>query len=98
MKPTGLICLLLLTLTTRSQTPISPSQSTPSSQLRFEKYDSRKGLSNPVIGPIFQDHAGFLWIGTPFGLNRYDGTRFDNYFNEPGNPNSLVHNAISSIT
>jgi signal transduction histidine kinase/ligand-binding sensor domain-containing protein len=95
MKPTGMICLLLLTFTTWSQVPILP---TSSPQFRFEKYDFRNGLSNPVISCIYQDHAGFLWVGTTFGLNRYDGTRFENYFNEPGKLNSLVHDGIYSIT
>lgn len=66
-------------------------------QLRFEKYDFRQGLSNPAVNCIYQDKAGFLWIGTAFGLNRYDGARFENYFHEQGQPNSLIHNTVHSI-
>ncbi len=36
-----------------------------------------KGLSNRHVNCILQDSRGFTWIGTNFGLNRYDGHRID---------------------
>ncbi|MBQ3634236.1 MAG: hypothetical protein II951_01270 [Bacteroidales bacterium] len=33
------------------------------------------GLSDRHIVSVFRDHVGFLWIGTPVGLDRYDGYR-----------------------
>jgi ligand-binding sensor domain-containing protein len=35
------------------------------------------GLSNRFVNTIIQDDRGFAWIGTNFGLNRYDGHHFD---------------------
>ena len=35
------------------------------------------GLSNRFVNSIIQDDRGFMWIGTNFGLNRYDGHRLD---------------------
>src|SRR5690349_15986358 len=35
------------------------------------------GLSNRFVNAILQDDRGFMWIGTNFGLNRYDGHHFD---------------------
>lgn len=35
------------------------------------------GLSNRFVNTITQDGRGFIWIGTNFGLNRYDGHHFD---------------------
>ena len=38
-------------------------------------YTSEK-LSSNLITCICQDKAGYIWIGTEYGLNRYDGYRF----------------------
>ncbi|RED97931.1 hybrid sensor histidine kinase/response regulator transcription factor [Marinoscillum furvescens] len=44
------------------------------SQIRFEHLDSKDGLSHNRINSIYQDQLGFIWFGTPSGLNRYDGS------------------------
>ncbi len=50
----------------------------------FVKYTVKEGLSDNSITCIEKDHRGFIWIGTEFGLNRYDGYQFENYYQ--GNP------------
>jgi signal transduction histidine kinase/CheY-like chemotaxis protein/class 3 adenylate cyclase/ligand-binding sensor domain-containing protein len=35
------------------------------------------GLSNRFVNQIIQDHRGYTWIATNFGLNRYDGQHID---------------------
>ena len=37
------------------------------------------GLSNLMTNTISRDHKGFLWIGTQYGLNKYDGHVFQQY-------------------
>ena len=42
----------------------------------FRQLDQTNGLlHNNVLG-IQQDASGFMWILTPNGLQRYDGSRF----------------------
>jgi serine phosphatase RsbU (regulator of sigma subunit)/ligand-binding sensor domain-containing protein len=36
-------------------------------------------LSHSTITCLFQDKKGFLWVGTPNGLNRFDGYSFKQY-------------------
>ena len=38
---------------------------------------------------IVQDDQGFMWFGSQYGLNRYDGYKFKVFKHEPGNANSL---------
>lgn len=46
---------------------------------------------------IAQDSEGYIWIGTEYGLNRYDGYRFTCYLNDPENPASLGYNLVSTL-
>jgi serine phosphatase RsbU (regulator of sigma subunit)/ligand-binding sensor domain-containing protein len=63
----------------------------------FEKLSVSDGLSNSVVLCTFQDHLGFLWIGTLDGLDRYDGYDIKVYKNIPSDSNSLPFNIINSI-
>lgn len=49
-------------------------------------YDRQSGLSSSFINGIEVDHAGILWIGTEYGLNRFDPSTedFSRYFKEDG--------------
>jgi ligand-binding sensor domain-containing protein len=44
-----------------------------SNAYKFNQIDVEKGLSNSEVRCIFKDWSGFIWFGTPSGLNRYDG-------------------------
>lgn len=55
------------------------------------------GLSNNSVTQIFQDHYGFIWIGTFDGLNRYDGNNFKIYRNKYNDSTSVIHNHIITI-
>jgi len=47
-------------------------------------FDVSNGLSNEWIADIEQDEAGFLWIATQYGINRFDGKTFTPYTYRPG--------------
>jgi serine phosphatase RsbU (regulator of sigma subunit)/ligand-binding sensor domain-containing protein len=63
----------------------------------FENISVSDGLSNSVVICTYQDHLGYLWIGTVDGLNRYDGYDIKVYKNKPDDSTSLPFNIISSI-
>lgn len=48
----------------------------------FRHYTVRDGLSCNYIHAITQDKNGFLWVATEYGLNKFDGVHFKNYFFE----------------
>ncbi|WP_229368137.1 hybrid sensor histidine kinase/response regulator transcription factor [Fibrisoma limi] len=57
-------------------------------------YGPENGLSHREINAIFQDRQGFMWFGTKFGLNRFDGKTFTNFTKER---NGLHFDDIHSI-
>lgn len=73
---------------------VSFSQSAP---MRFQRLTYSDGLSDNKVNCILKSHEGYLWIGTPMGLNRYDGFRVQSFFSVPGLPASLPDNAILNI-
>lgn len=54
------------------------------------------GLTSPTVNSIFKDKEGYLWMGTPEGLNRFDGYKYSNYL-QGGADSSLSNNHITDI-
>lgn len=59
-------------------------------------YDSKQ-LSSTLVTSITKDHRGYMWVGTEFGLNKFDGVRYTQYLNEEGDSSSLAHNSIIKL-
>ncbi len=66
-------------------------------ELEFKKISLEEGLSQSVVLDIAQDSAGFLWIATQDGLNRYDGNEFVVYRNNPDDSSTLSDNWITTL-
>lgn len=43
---------------------------------------------------LYQDRAGFIWIGTAYGLERYDGYDIQPFINDFNDPHKLTNNDI----
>nr|WP_294925008.1 hybrid sensor histidine kinase/response regulator transcription factor [uncultured Flavobacterium sp.] len=68
-----------------------------SQNIKFTHYNDNNGLSHNSVRHIVQDKKGFLWFGTFFGLNRFDGYQFKNYMSSsPGN-NKLYNDDITAL-
>ncbi len=64
---------------------------------QFRKAMSSNRLSHSSVQCLAKDSAGFIWIGTKDGLNRYDGYQFLAYKYDPDNNNSISNNEISCL-
>ena len=42
----------------------------------FQHFGEKNGLENPYIRTIVEDELGYLWIGTGFGIFKFDGYKF----------------------
>ena len=82
MKKLITLCLLAVSLSVTAQTSLIPD-------MKFRRLDTPEGLSSSQINYIFQDSRGFVWICTPYGLNRYDGYRMKTFFSNPRDTTSM---------
>lgn len=46
----------------------------------YKRYTSQDGLANSCIYRICQDDNGFLWMTTNYGVVRFDGFHFENFY------------------
>ncbi len=65
--------------------------------IRFDRLSIEDGLSQAGVFSILQDRAGFIWLGTRDGLNRYDGYEFVIYKHDPRDPASLPGSSIRAL-
>ena len=63
---------------------------------QFLHFDSSKGLSDNTVNAITQDDMGFMWFGTKYGLNRFDGQTFKNYYKQK-NSYSLGNDYVNTL-
>jgi ligand-binding sensor domain-containing protein/two-component sensor histidine kinase len=59
--------------------------------LPFRSYSIELGLSESVAHTMVQDENGYIWVGTGYGLNRFDGQRFKQFYEENGLANNRVN-------
>ncbi|MCC6397903.1 MAG: hypothetical protein IT282_12870 [Bacteroidetes bacterium] len=58
-------------------------------------WGTKEGLPSNDAGPIIQSREGYVWIGTGFGIVRFDGVRFTS-FNSKNTP-AFVANEVRTI-
>lgn len=90
MKSKQLIWFLIFLVTSFSNAQFS--------NLKFENFDTTKGLSSSTSVEIFQDSEGFLWFGTIDGLDKYNGYEFEIYRPIINDIHSISNNRINAIT
>lgn len=99
----ALLALFLVTAPAHSfaqgaaQSPGQRAEPPADSSARFERLESDTGPSHNSVYAVTQDRAGFLWLGTQDGLNRWDGYTFRVWRNDPADPDSLAANRIDSL-
>ena len=54
-------------------------------------------LSSGLITCVCQDRYGYIWIGTEYGLNKFDGYRYTTYFHSRTDSTTISDNEVSSL-
>ena len=68
------------------------------SQYAHKAWTIRDGFFKGMIGSIVQTPDGYLWLGTEFGLLRFDGVRYDTWQPPPGEhlPSSDIRSLLAA--
>lgn len=66
-------------------------------KLNFKHLTVKDGLSQNSVLDIAQDSLGFMWFATGYGLNRYDGSRFNLYKKKTADTTSISDNYINAL-
>lgn len=88
-----LLCLFFLQVF-----DIFSQNSLPRQKFKFDIISIEEGLSQSTVLATFQDHYGFMWIGTRDGLNKYNGYSFEIFKNKVNDSTSICGNIINDIT
>jgi len=67
------------------------------SGLSFRRLSTANGLSQTRVEHIVQDDRGFIWFGSQYGLNRFDGYDLKVFVHDPRNANSLSGAYVSAL-
>ena len=54
-------------------------------------------FSSGLVASLCQDRYGSIWIATDYGLNRFDGYRFEVFLHSDDNPSSICNNVVVSM-
>jgi ligand-binding sensor domain-containing protein len=65
--------------------------------VRFARFYGVEGPSISNVGPFAQDDQGFIWFGTPNGLNRFDGFTFKVFTQDRENPKSIGGSYVHAL-
>lgn len=66
--------------------------------LTFRTLTEQHGLSKNSVSCLTQDRAGFLWMGTQDGLNRYDGASFRVFRSDRQRPGALLSSFVLDLS
>ena len=66
-------------------------------EIKFRRLDTRNGMSSSQVNCVLRDSKGFIWMGTAYGLNRYDGYRFKTFYSNNRDTTSVRSNYTDQI-
>ncbi|NME72560.1 hybrid sensor histidine kinase/response regulator transcription factor [Flammeovirga aprica] len=64
---------------------------------RFDRINDIHGLNQNTVSSLHQDKSGFIWLGTPNGLFRYNGNEFKSFIHQPGDDHTLLNSSVNDI-
>jgi signal transduction histidine kinase/ligand-binding sensor domain-containing protein/DNA-binding response OmpR family regulator len=65
--------------------------------LKLTNISIKEGLSNLNVSAVAEDQLGYIWVATMRGLNRYNGSEFTHFYNNPKDSLSLNSSHINAL-
>jgi len=66
-------------------------------EIRFSRLSMAEGLSQSSVMAITQCQDGFMWFGTQYGLDRFDGREVRSFRHLASDPETLSHSRITAL-
>ena len=63
----------------------------------FRHITTADGISSDRVFSVIQDRAGYIWLGTENGLDRYDGYHVITFKHDAADPSSLSANQVRGL-
>lgn len=92
-RPRGWLVSVLLVLAMM----VLPSDGDAQVSYRAELIATGDGVTRTSVPCIMQDRIGFIWLGTRYGLEKYDGHGFRSYRHDPFDTTSLSDFGVTSV-
>jgi len=86
----GMVCCTFLFSRSHAQNAALPFP-------HITQFTTENGLPGNNVYNLLEDHKGFLWVATNFGLSRYDGYTFKNYSYDIRDKHSLTAGWCSGL-
>ncbi len=88
------ILIFILCLASGYSNAQQATKKTTDNNYRIVHWNIYDGLSQGNTYFALKDVHGFLWMGTNYGLNRFDGKVFKNYYHDPHNSRTIAGNDL----
>ncbi len=92
-----LIQLVLFLFVIAPATVFSSELELLSHSLNFRHITPKDGLSHNMVNSVLQDKQGYIWFGTSYGLERFDGLSFDYFTNVNTDSLTISSSRISKL-
>jgi signal transduction histidine kinase/ligand-binding sensor domain-containing protein len=96
IKRLPIVILILVICFTSISVPVR-LEAVNGDYLSFDSITTEQGLSQNYINCIYQDHYGYIWIGTVVGLNKFDGLDFQIYKSDSESADSISNSDIQCV-
>lgn len=93
MPKPGLYIFLLIFVTQQLSAQVAPDVK----RFSFTHYGLTSGLMSNEVTSVLQDDAGYMWIATTNGLQRFDGVRFITFRNNKTGRSYLPSNHVHQL-
>src|SRR5436190_17782619 len=97
MRSKKILVFLTPIVLTCSSIAQSNKNNSSGNNYRLVTWTANEGLSVDHGNVMLKDINGFLWIGSPHGLNRFDGSNFKHYFSDKNKHGTLCGNYINNL-
>jgi len=93
----GSLIILFTSASTTELLSKTPSSPDADQQLRFHSFTVKDGLSYYKVRVMTQDPYGFMWFGSDYGVERFDGQNITSFKHDPENINSLPFGTVTCL-